>query len=194
MVSNISGGPAVRVPGPPSYHQHNGAWSPDGNRIAYSTGTPSNLLIIAPLSGATILELPGFAANVGSPVQWSKDWILRMGANSLQLVSHDGKSARDLGGRFQVYGFSKDETKIYALRRTGNAREMISIDVNTREERHVIDVDLPANVIVNDFSLHPDGKRFATTVRTPRHDILLIENFSLPSEHWWQRLNPFSRN
>ena len=194
MVSNISGGPAVRVPGPPSYHQHNGSWSPDGNRIAYSTGTPSNLLIIAPLSGASILELPGFAANVGSPVQWSKDWILGMGANSLQLVSHDGKSTRDLGRRFQVYGFSKDETKIYGLSRTGNAREIISIDVKTGEARHVVDVDLPANVTLADFSLHPDGKRFATTVRTPHHDILLIENFSLPSEHWWQRLNPFSRN
>lgn len=194
MVSNISGGPAVRVPGPPSYHQHNGSWSPDGNRIAYSTGTPSNLLIIAPLSGASILELPGFAANVGSPVQWSKDWILGMGANSLQLVSHEGKSTRDLGRRFQVYGFSKDETKIYGLSRTGNAREIISIDVKTGEERHVVDVDLPANVTLADFSLHPDGKRFATTVRTPHHDILLIENFSLPSGHWWQRLNPFSRN
>ena len=195
MVSNISGGPAVKIPGPTSYHQHNGAWSPDGNRIAYSTGAPANLLINVSLGGGgTVLEMPSIATNVTNPTQWSKDWILSTGTDSLQLISHDGKSKRDLPGRFGVYGFSKDETKVYALRRTGKERKIVSIDVNTREERHVTDVDLPANVTLNDFSLHPDGKRFATTVRTPHHDILLIENFSLPSEHWWQRLNPFSRN
>jgi serine/threonine protein kinase len=41
-------------------------------------------------------------------------------------------------------------------------------------------LDLPLSVTIEGFSLHPDGKSFATTVGTARWDIWLLEGFPQP--------------
>ena len=37
------------------------------------------------------------------------------------------------------------------------------------------------------FSMHPDGKRFLTSMTRIRGDLWLLENFNTPKS-WWQRL------
>ena len=51
-------------------------------------------------------------------------------------------------------------------------------------------VDLPSNVFLSGFNLHPDGRRIAVTVSTSRTDICLVEGFHPPAR-WWERIFRF---
>ena len=53
-----------------------------------------------------------------------------------------------------------------------------SVEVATRRERLVADLDLPASAMgLTGFSLHPDGTRFATSLGLWPSDIWMLEGF-----------------
>ena len=56
--------------------------------------------------------------------------------------------------------------------------ELYSTDVRTGAEKRLAALDLPPNVgDVAGFSLHPDGKRFATSIARWPYDIWMLEGF-----------------
>jgi len=81
-----------------------------------------------------------------------------------------------------VYGFSKDGARVYAVihNTTISAPEwqLLYIDVATSAETMLAAVDLPPAVSsVIDFSMHPDGRRFLFTGGTFNYDIWMLEGF-----------------
>jgi hypothetical protein len=54
----------------------------------------------------------------------------------------------------------------------------VSVDVNTSAEKRLAALNLPSNVgEVYGFSLHPNGKRFATAIARRLHDFWMLEGF-----------------
>ena len=100
----------------------------------------------------------------------------------MHLVSPDGKVTRPLTNfRPAAFGFSKDGSVLYALRRA-SARKwvVVSFDVRSGKELKTVDVPIPPAANVLGFSLHPDGTRFATSIGVPKSDIWLLEGFQKP--------------
>ena len=192
--ASLSGGRPVQIAGYPQEHQHFSAWSPDSNWVIYqSNGNDSSHYVKAPSGGGgTAVELRLGTGNCGS-LQWasSGDWLLCGRPTAPLLVTADGKQTIELQPR-SIQGFSKDGTEVYSI---GHASEqgwwsLYSFNIKTRQERKLMKVDLPNNVFLSGFNLHPDGKRIAVTVSTSNTDIFLLEGFQPPAR-WWERILRF---
>lgn len=189
--ASLSGGRPVQIAGYPQEHQHFSAWSPDGNWIIYqSTGNDRTNYVKAPSGGGgTAVQLRSAGLNCSSlPWASSGDWLLCGRPAAPTLVSSDGRQTIDLQPR-SVQGFSKDGRQVYSI---GHESEeglwtLYSFDIKTRQERRLLNVDLPRNVFLSRFNLHPDGKRIAVTVSTSHADIFLMEGFQPPAR-WWERI------
>jgi hypothetical protein len=118
-------------------------------------------------------------------VDWSPsgEWIAYNDPNGLHLVSPDGEVERLLHkGQPPVFGFSKDGSKVYIIRRAqSRGWELAAISVRDGVETKLTDLNLSPDAEVFGFSLHPDGKRFATAVGTTRRDIWILEGFRQPA-------------
>src|SRR4029450_4592837 len=123
------------------------------------------------------------------PTDWSPDgkWICYMKTKGLYLVSADGKTQKALNTSSTVSGFSRDGSMVYVVRRRNATREweLAEITVPGCQEKKVTLLDLPASAEVMGFSLHPDGKSFATSVGVTKHDIWLLEGFPQPRLWRW---------
>jgi hypothetical protein len=63
------------------------------------------------------------------------------------------------------------------------------VDVATGAEKILASLDLPASTAaISGFSLHPDGKRFLTSIAKRPYDIWMLEGFQPPSKNWFVRL------
>ena len=191
MMSQASGGRMAAVA---QDADESGAacWSPDGQWVAYiriKDGKPQ-LAKIKPGSAAGPVILQDAPAPLVSDydfrksTQWSPggDWILYETAGGLSLVSPDGKSSRKLSSRiFTVFGFSKDGSEVLAMflnLANKGQRELFSIDVKSGAEKMLAVVPLPASVSsMAGFSMHPDGKRFVTSIGHWQGDIWMLEGF-----------------
>src|SRR5262249_16197895 len=121
---------------------------------------------------------------------WSPhgSWILYPSLTGLSLISSDGKSGRTVpptAREFITYGLSKSgEQVIGILEDTALDRtewELISVDIKTGVEKRLAALNLPPTVSgVEGFSLHPDGKRFATSIACFPYDIWMLEGFDQP--------------
>ena len=114
-------------------------------------------------------------------------------------VSPDGATSRKLTARqFLAFNFSRDGAQLYGIYRNTNAAgvgaaaaewQIYSTDVKTGAEKLLSAIDLPASVDgVQSFSLHPDGKRFLTSVGTFPYDIWMLEGWNQPQKTWLDRL------
>jgi hypothetical protein len=101
----------------------------------------------------------------------------------LSLISPDGGITHELTARWlQASGFSKDGSQVFGIFRgtagEGAEWQLYSIDVKTRAEKFLAAVDLPASTDgLTGFSLHPDGKRFLTSIAKFPYDIWMLEGF-----------------
>jgi serine/threonine protein kinase len=193
MISNASGGGEVTID---REVQATYAWSPDGQWIAY-VNKAGKLAKIKPVSGASavILAKAEPALEVRRVIQWSPagDWILYAVADGLSLISPDGNTNRKLSSRkFLADGFSRDGTEVFGVFHnaagTGAQWQLYSLNVKTGAEKLLAPVDLPASA--NDmvgFSLHPDGKRFLTSIGKWPYDIWMLEGFD-QHKTWLDRL------
>jgi len=123
----------------------------------------------------------------------SGEWILYPTGDGFSLISPDGESGRKLTSRkFLAYGFSKDGGQLLGIQRATNAKEpdwqLFAIDVNTGAEKFLAPVELPASTAnVASFSLHPDGKRFLTSIAKWPYEIWMLEGFD-DRNTWFSRL------
>jgi hypothetical protein len=91
-----------------------------------------------------------------------------------------------------AYGFSKSGDQVIGiLRNTAPDQpdwELISVDVKTGGDKRLAILQLPPNVgEAAGFSLHPDGKRFATSIVRWPYDIWMLEGFD-QQKSWLDRL------
>ncbi len=179
------------------------SWSPDGQWISYLRRRESeqDLAKVRAAPGATPIVLAksdavNYRGNFGG-TQWSPagDWILYPAARGLKLISPDGKTTRELTARkFQAYNFSSDGGQVYGIFQNtsgeGALGQLYSVNIGTGVEKLVAPVDLPPSAgRVVGMSIHPDGKRFLTSVMKLPFDIWMLEGFEQPhSRNWLARL------
>src|ERR1022692_4887142 len=174
--------------------------SPDSQWIVFQrvVGAKLQLAKMKPVAGATAIPLAGAVPSAGnrSIVQWSGggDWIAYQSPEGISMISPDGNTVRKLTGRkLSAFAFSKDGNRSYGIfrNRTGEGAQwqLYSIDVKTGAEKMLAPIDLPASVSsILGFSLHPDGKRFLTSVSKWPFDIWMLEGWDQPQKTWLDRL------
>src|SRR5581483_1819908 len=121
------------------------------------------------------------AANSGL-VRWSPtgDWILHPRSSGMWLISPEGKQAHPLTPkRFSVAGFSRDGAQLIGVQRdtTGQGPQwtLYSVDVKTGAAKLLGSIDLPVSTdTMAGFSMHPDGKRFLTSIAKWPFDIWML--------------------
>jgi hypothetical protein len=67
--------------------------------------------------------------------------------------------------------------------------QLYSVAIATGAEKMLAPLDLPASTnAIDGLSLHPDGKRFLTSIAKWPFDIWMLEGFQTPSRNWFARL------
>jgi hypothetical protein len=67
--------------------------------------------------------------------------------------------------------------------------QLHSIDAKTGADKMLATIDLPASVNgIEGFSLHPDSKRFLTSIARRPYDIWMLEGWDRPQKTWLDRL------
>ncbi|HYM06954.1 MAG TPA: hypothetical protein VEU11_10375, partial [Terriglobales bacterium] len=80
----------------------------------------------------------------------------------------------------QVYGIVRNTTG------QGAQWQLYSIDVKTGADKMLAPLDLPAFANeISGFSLHPDGKRFLTSIAKWPYDIWTLEGWDQPAQKTW---------
>jgi hypothetical protein len=173
------------------------AFSPDGQWVAFlrHEGGKQQLAKMKPVAGATPLVLANavpVAINY-STMQWSPtgDWIAYPSAEGISMISPDGKTVRKLTARHLLaFAFSKGGAQVYGIVRNTTGKgaqwQLYSIDVKTGADTMLAPLDLPASTAnLLGFSLHPDGKRFLTSIAKWPYDIWMLEGFDPPRQKTW---------
>jgi serine/threonine protein kinase len=173
------------------------AWSPDGQWVVFlrREGGKEQVVKMKPVAGAApiVLATGGPAADDYSMIQWSPagDWIAYRSADGTSMISPDGKTPRILTARILLaFAFSKDGAQVYGVVRNTEAQgalwELRSIDVKSGADRLLAPLDFPAYTAnIAGFSLHPDGKRFLTSIAKWPYDIWMLEGFDPPRPKTW---------
>lgn len=134
---------------------------------------------VATGGGGQPVDLIGTNQAPGFHHEWSPagDWIAYSAGQELRLISPDGKQNRTLSKTgFRAWTFQRDGSQIYGLKRGKDRRwEVGAINVATAAERTIATLDIPPRTDARLISLHPDGKRFLTSLSTGSSDIWIIE-------------------
>ncbi|MGE5813445.1 MAG: hypothetical protein ACM36C_03065, partial [Acidobacteriota bacterium] len=197
-IVSMSGGDPVPFGGG-SRFEDAPTWSPDGEWIAYLSGSGGRIALLKQQVGSrsapVVLLKSGIPPFVARP-HWSPDgnWILCETFEGLTAIAVDGRSSRVIGGPgWFAYAWDTDGRRIYGLRPTDDQHHFMlaSIDVQTGTER-AINLNLgtipQALQPIRGFSRLRSGG-FLTSIARVRSDIYLIEGLQLPRT-WWQRLWP----
>ena len=189
MLSNSAGGRVIPVDRE-SDQSEAGAWSPDGQWIAYARLEAGKWQLAKIRPGSTAAPVVFTSTTLASgpnaiQIQWSPagDWILYPTADGLSLISPDGNNERKLTTRrFPVWGFSKDGSQVLGVYQNtspeGAEWQLYSVDVKTSAEKLIGAVDLPVSTnAIRSFSLNPDGKSFLTSIAKWPFDIWMLEGW-----------------
>jgi WD40 repeat protein len=201
MISNASGGHRTALT---NFRVNAYAWSPDSQWIVLTRteGGKTQLVKMKPVPGAAVLPLArAIPSTPRTILQWSPagDWIAYPSADGISIISPDGNTVRKLTGRnLMVFDFSKDGGQLYGIFRNTNTAgsgapgaewQLCSINVKTGAEKLLSALDMPASVdLFMGFCLHPDGKRFLTSVGKFPYDIWMLEGWDQPQKTWLDRL------
>lgn len=194
-IANASGGNWTPIADSVLAHAH--AWSPDGRWVVFinNAGGKQNLEKIKPAAGATPVALANAVPMAAgySTIEWSPtgEWILYPSAEGVSMISPDGSVVRRLTAiNFQTYAFSKDGKQVYGIYRDttgqGPQWQLHSIDVKGETDEMIAALDFPVSTSTAiGFSIHPDGKRFLTSIAKWPYDIWMFEGFDPPRPKTW---------
>ena len=147
-ISPVSGGQPVRAINESEENPQifSPSWSPDGNSFAFLNSQAGlfSLATAAAGGGAHAAILKDKIA-IGE-VKWSPkgDWILYRRPDSLAIISPDGKTDRVLSKQpWILYTWSKDGTRVYAVRAAQRHYTVAAIDVPGGSEKTLSEGDLP---------------------------------------------------
>jgi dipeptidyl aminopeptidase/acylaminoacyl peptidase len=197
-LANASGGGWVTLDSTRAGALRGFSWSPDGQWISYirSIAGREDLTRIRATPGATP-QIIRNAATYGLQSEWSPagDWIAYLAADGVDLVSPDGRFKRNLTShRFTSCGFTKDGSLLYGILHnpTGSRDQwqLYQLNVSSGAEKLVAPIDFPPSVqYLVGFSIHPDGKRFLTSIATLPSHIWMLEGFDQAEpKNWIARL------
>ena len=178
---------------------HAAAWSPDGQRIAYATGSnwgPPNDLHIATKDGSEERELPRIESGVVGNILWSSDQkVLRIGVaiespkNSIWEVSSDGSNLHlvrqlpEAGCCF--FGMNWTPDGKYLLAQVGSAIWALCETQPIFRRKASQEIQLTSGPInYQNPALSPNGKKIFTIGGRPRGELLHYDLKSL-------RLKPY---
>jgi len=128
-----------------------------------------------------------------STIEWSPtgEWILYPSAEGVSMISPDGSEVGKLTDRsLQAYAFSKDGKQVYGiyLNTTGDGPQwqLRSIGIKGDSDKMIAALDFPVSTSTEiGFSIHPDGKRFLTSIAKWPYDIWMLEGFDPPRPKTW---------
>ena len=106
------------------------------------------------------------------------------------MVSPAAGAPRTIYRGAVTFTFARDGSAIYVVRRGRERKwELVPISVPGGVEGRPAPLNLPAETMVSDARLHPDGKRFVFSVGKWRRDIWILEG--LKRRGWLAWLQPF---
>jgi WD40 repeat protein len=126
-------------------------------------------------------------------IEWSPagDGIVYPSAEGMSMISPNGNAVRKLTDRtLLAFAFSRDGAQLYGIVRNtageGAQWQLYSIDVKTGAGKMLAPLDLPASTNeISGFSVHPDGKRFLTSIAKWPYDIWMLEGWDQPAQKTW---------
>ncbi len=188
-VSSVAGGKPVRI-SQDKYDQRSPTWSPDGAWIAYLQNIEGSWALVKASSGGGGQPVVLRQGCLPSHPKWQHKagrWIACITPDGLTLVSDDGKESRALGkADWPVFGWSADGATLYGIKQVDALhRAVASINIETRAEKIIGQLQLPAIADLSGYSLSPDGKSFATSASHPTGDIWMLEGFEPPGWKRW---------
>jgi Tol biopolymer transport system component len=164
-------------------------WSPDGEWIWYSDGTPPTLRKVPSQGGDPV----NVRAPVGRVLDCSPDgrWIAAMGRTGFTLFSTDGKEERliapiaDYPSRsHNTMQFGEAGRVLYMLE--FSRRAITILDIATGKPRRTVTFQIPPDQIIEGFAVHPDQTRVLLTTGMYPGDIWIAEGVAQPATGWRQ--------
>ncbi len=193
-VSSVAGGKPLRL-SDDKYDQRSPTWSPDGAWIAYLQNIEGRWALVKARSGGGSPPVLLREGCLPSHPKWEHKtgrWIACTTPDGLTLVSDDGKETRALStADWPIFGWSADGTLVYGVKQVDSLHRVVaSLNIETRAEKVIGPLPLPAIADLSGYSLSPDGKSFATSASHPTGDIWLLEGFERPGwRQWLERAN-----
>ena len=182
-VSAVAGGKPLRLSAD-STDERSPTWSGDGAWIAFLQNVNGRWTLVKARSGGG--GQPAKLRDGCTPThpKWNHhdNWIAVTTPEGLTLVSDDGKQSSLVSPDvWLVYGWSLDDKILYGIKRLAGGRRVVaSVDPESRVEKAIGDLQLPAAAEVQGFSMAPDGKTFATSFSRPGGDIWVLRGFEKP--------------
>jgi Tol biopolymer transport system component len=196
-ISSTGGGAPVRLTHETAAVSEGPAdWSPDGNWLAYNRYERGNPELVkfrvgSPDAPVVLKKEAGDFVPAWSP---TGDWITFLSANGdVLLVSPDGKNERRLGPLKTDYLlWSRDGKTLYGIRPNKDQHEILfSLDLASGRQKDIADLGTefdPRGSLQpgNRYSLAPDGKSFALSIRKYRSDLWMLEGFNSRRGWLWK--------
>ena len=193
-VSSVADGRGVPLdPDSPDQHSPPGRRTGDGSPTSVFRGAAGNSSRCRRAK-----ESPPLAEAAPGGVSPRRGRLRETGSptckGTLRLTSTDGLPQKTLKGSppaVSVSPWTDRPCMPFARRRTGRW-VIVAFDVRSEQERSVTDVNLPPKATLSGFSLHPNGKSFATGIGIARHDIWLLRGIraTIPLVRSLPRLSP----
>ncbi len=191
-ISNIKGGPPLRLTGGAKTFQRSPSWDPQGAWIAFLQNTNGRWALAKAAVGGGEDTVILREDCLRSHPKWSKrgDWITCATPEGLTLISPDGKSSKVASkDTWLVHGWSADGRLIHGIKVAPDGKRVLaSIDVDKGLEKIIGELPLATHSELGCYSLAANGAAFATSLNHPRADIWTLNGFARP-RNWMALLD-----